>query len=202
VVLDFRNTTRGELIAGLAGVALLVIMLAVDWYGINVLLIAEGDPDPDVVRGDVARGEGAGLNWVEALTRNAFQAFTVIDLVLLLTALAAVALPLWSALGRPATGPIRPGATVAALGAVAFVLIAFRLIDLPDLEIAIPPEAGGGSIRVSETDGMYEVTRKVGPWLGLVPAALIAYGGYLSMRHPASAPRGDAPPPRERLETA
>jgi hypothetical protein len=99
VVLDFRNLTRGELIAGLSGVALFVIMLAVDWYGINVLLIAEGDPDPDVVR------FGGGLNWVEALTRNAFEAFTVIDLVLLLTALAAVALPLWSALGRPATGP-------------------------------------------------------------------------------------------------
>jgi hypothetical protein len=91
------------------------------------LLIAEGDPDPDVVRG------GGGLNWVEATTRDAFQAFTVIDLVLLLTALAAVALPLWSALGRPATGPIRPGATVAALGGLAFVLIAFRLISLPDL---------------------------------------------------------------------
>jgi hypothetical protein len=184
LVLDFRNLTRGEAIAGLAGIALFVIMVAADWYGINVLLIAEGDPDPDVVRG------GGGLNWVEAVTRDAFQAFTVIDLVLLLTALAAVALPLWSALGRPATGPIRPDPVVAALGGLAFVLIAFRLISLPDLEIPIPQEAGGGSIRVSETDDMYEVTRKVGPWLGLVPAALIAYGGYLSMRNRAGVDSG------------
>jgi hypothetical protein len=205
LVLDFRNLTRGELIAGLAGVALFVIMLAVDWYGLNVLLLAEGDPDPDVVQGNVARGEGAGLNWVEGPARNAFEAFTVIDLILLLTALAAVALPLWSALGRPAIGPHQPGEVVAALGAVAFVLIAFRLIDLPDLEIPIapgvpdPPE----DIHVSDTEGLYEATRKVGPWLGLVAAGFIMYGGYLSMRHPVSAPGEDAPlPPREPLETA
>jgi hypothetical protein len=66
----------------------------------------------------------------------------------------------------------------------------YRLISPPDLEIAFPPEAGGGSIRVSETDDYYEVTRKVGPWLGLVPAALIAYGGYLSMRDRASLDSG------------
>ena len=181
MVLDFRNLTRGEQIAGLAGVALFVIMLAFDWYGINGWEVAFGEP------GDIVVG-GGGLNRVEVDLRNAFQAFTVIDLVLLLTALAAVALPLWSALGRPATGPLRPGAIVAALGGVAFVLIAFRLISPPDLEIAIPSEAGGGSFRVSETDEPpYEVTRKVGPWLGLVAAAFIAYGGYLSARHPASA---------------
>ena len=182
MVLDFRNLTRGEQIAGLAGVALFVIMLAFDWYGINGWEVAFGEP------GDIVVG-GGGLNRVEVDLRNAFQAFTVIDLVLLLTALAAVALPLWSALGRPATGRIRPGAVVAALGGLAFVLIAFRLISLPDLEIAIPSEAGGGSFRVSDVSGEtpYEVTRKVGPWLGLVAAAFVAYGSYLSMRRPASA---------------
>jgi hypothetical protein len=193
VVLDFRNTTRGELIAGLAGVALFVIMLAFDWYGIKAHLV-----DVTIERG----------------THNAFQAFTVIDLVLLLTALAAVALPLWSALGwpatgpiRPATGPIRPGAIVGALGGLAFVLIAFRLIDLPDLAIPIAPEVQSDfpePVHLSDfPDDTYEATRKVGPWLGLAASALIAYGGYLSMRHPVSAPGEDAPlPPREPLETA
>jgi hypothetical protein len=171
LVLDFRNLTRGELIAGLAGVALFVIMF-VEWYGVNVFVIEEGEP---------------GLLPVEALTRSAFQAFTVIDLVLLLTALAAVALPFWSALGRPATGPLRPGAIVAALGGLAFALIAFRLISLPDLFITAP---GGQSGHVGDDEGVAEVTRKVGPWLGLVPAALIAYGGYLSMRDRASLDSG------------
>jgi hypothetical protein len=185
LVLDFRNLTRGELIAGLAGIALFVIMLAVDWYGINVFVIEFGE----------------GLRPVEWLTRNAFQAFTVVDLVLLLTALAAVALPLWSALGRPATGPLRPGASVAALGGLAFALIAFRLISLPDLFITAP---GGQSGHVGDDEGVAEVTRKVGPWLGFAATALIAYGGYRSMRHPASAPRGETslPPRGKPLETA
>jgi hypothetical protein len=179
LVLDFRNLTRGELIAGLAGVPLFVIMLAVDWYGLKADF--------------GAAFEGYGPTTREGAYRNAFQAFTVIDLVLLLTALAAVALPLWSAMGRPATGRLRPGATVAALGGVALVLIAFRLISPPDLELAIPSEAGGGSVRVGDfpDPNPYEVTRKVGPWLALVPAALVAYGGYLSMR---DRPRLDSSP--------
>jgi hypothetical protein len=36
LVLDLRNLTRGEAIAGLAGIALFVIMVAADWYGLNV----------------------------------------------------------------------------------------------------------------------------------------------------------------------
>jgi hypothetical protein len=84
-------------------------------------------------------------------------------------------------LGRPVIGYHRPGAIVAALGGIAFLLIAFRLISPPDLEIAIP---GGGSLRVSDfpDDIPTDVTRKVGPWVGLVAAAAIAFGGYLSMR--------------------
>ena len=169
MVLDFRNLTPGELIAGLAGVALFVIMLVFKWYGIKGVVL----------------GESGGLETMEGATRNAFQAFTVTDLVLLLTALAAVALLLWGALGRPATGPIRPGAIDAALAGLAFALIAVRLISPPDLEITIP---GGGSVGVSDfpDPNPYEVTREVGPWLGLVATALIAYGGYLSARDPAS----------------
>jgi hypothetical protein len=186
LVLDFRNLTRGEAIAGLAGVALFVVMIAFDWYGINAFEVAFGEP------GDIVVG-GGGLNRVEVDLRNAFQAFTVIDLVLLLTALAAVALPLWSALGRPVIGYHRPGSIVAALGGLAFVLIAFRLISPPDLEIAIP---GGGSFHVSDSpdETPWEVTRKAGPWLGLVAAALIAYGGYLSARDRGSLDAGPGSP--------
>ena len=133
LALDFRNLMRGELIAGLAGVALFVIMLVFKWYGLKF--------DPPTGTAEL------GIGTQEAATDNAFQAFTVIDLVLLLTALSAVALPLWSALGRPVIGYHRPGSIVAALGGLAFVLIAFRLISPPDLEIAIPD---GGSVDVSD----------------------------------------------------
>jgi hypothetical protein len=96
VVLDFRNLTRGEQIAGLAGVALLVIMLVFKWYGL--------------------RAEGLIDGTREGATRNAFQSFTITDFLLLLTALAAIALPLWIAAGRQLPRPFAPGTVVAALG--------------------------------------------------------------------------------------
>jgi hypothetical protein len=167
VVLDFRNLTRGEQIAGLAGVALLVIMLAFKWYGVR----AEGVLD-----------ESGALTTREGATRNAFEAFTVTDIVLLLTALAAIALPLWSAAGRQLPGPFAPGAIVAAFGLLAFVLIAFRLISPPNWTV---DAGGGGELHVSDFPGT-DVTRRVGAWLGPVAAAAIAYGGYLSARVRAS----------------
>jgi hypothetical protein len=85
VVLDFRTLTRGEQLAGVAGIALLVVMIVFKWYGLR----AEGVLD-----------ESGALTTREGATRNAFQAFAVTDVVLLLTALAAIALPLWSAAGR------------------------------------------------------------------------------------------------------
>ena len=166
MVLDFRNLTRGEQIAGLAGVALLVIMLAFKWYGVR----AEGVLD-----------ESGALTTREGATRNAFEAFTVTDIVLLLTALAAIALPLWSAAGRQLPRPFAPGAVVAALGLLGFVLIALRLISPPDWTF----EVNGDEPHVGDFPDT-DVTRRVGVWLGLVAAAAIAYGGYLSARVRAS----------------
>lgn len=158
MVLDFRNLTRGEQIAGLAGVALLVIMFVFKWYGV--------------------RAEGLIDGTREGATRNAFQSFTITDFVLLLTALAAIALPLWIAAGRQPPRPFVPGMVVAALGLLAFALIAVRLISPPDWTFAV----NGQEPHVSDFPG-YEVTRRIGAWLGLLAAAVAAYGGYLSMRH-------------------
>jgi hypothetical protein len=166
VVLDFRNVTRGEQIAGLAGVALLAIMLVFKWYGVH----AEGLLDPP--------------GTFDGGTRNAFQSFTVTDVVLLLTALAAIALPLWSAAGRQFPGPFAPDAIVAALGVLAFGLIAFRLISPPNWTVDV---GGGQEPHVSDFPDT-DVTRRVGAWLGLVAAAAIAYGGYLSVRQRSTAP--------------
>jgi hypothetical protein len=172
VVLDFRHLTRGEQIAGLAGVALLVIMLVFKWYGVRT----EGVLDEN---GAVITSEGG--------TRNAFQAFTVTDFVLLLTALAAIALPLWTAAGRQLARPIAPDAIVAALGILAFALIAFRLISPPEWTIDV---GGGQEVHLSaftdSDEARTDITRRVGAWLGLVAAAAVAYGGYLSARARAS----------------
>lgn len=162
MVLDFRKLTLGEQIAGVAGIALLVVMIAFKWYGVR----EEGVLD-----------ESGALTTREGATRNAFQAFAITDIVLLLTALAAIGLPLLSAAGRQVHRQFVPGAVVAALGLLAVILIAFRLIDPPDWTI----DVNGQELHVSDFPGT-EGTRKVGPWLGLVAAVAIAYGGYLSAR--------------------
>jgi hypothetical protein len=135
-------------------------MLAVKWYGIRL----------------------EGLDGtVEGDTRNAFQSFTITDLVLLLAALAAIALPLWTAAGRQALSKFAPGAVVAALGLLAVGLIAFRLISLPNWTVGL----NGAAAHVNDFPGA-EVTRRIGAWLGLATAAMVAYAGCLSMRARAS----------------
>ena len=154
--LDFGNVKLGESVVGLAGVALAIIMTAVDWYGVEGLDLLPVFPDQ------------AASPAVEP--RNAFESFAVIDLVLLLTVLAACALPLLSA-ARLSVDAAR--VVVAAFGLVAATLILIRIIGPPDLVV--------DSVHVSEV-GEAEVTTQAGAWAGLVAAAAIAGGGYVALR--------------------
>jgi hypothetical protein len=163
VVLDFRKLSRGEIVAGIAGVALIVFMLAVHWYGIRATQLLPGPDAP----GGVAEG----------YPRDAFESFTFIDIYLLLTALAAIALPLLKA-SELDVSRIPANLIVGILGAVAVALIVFRLIDPPDLVFNLPK---GPQPRASDFPGT-EVIRKIGPWLGLVAAAGIAFGGLAAGR--------------------
>jgi len=134
-----------------------------DWYGVRA---EEFFRDGEIVRG------------VEVDARNAFGSFSWVDVGLLVTAIAAVALPLVSA-ARPPLGLGRaPALVIATMAIVAVGLIAFRLIDPPDLARSF----GGEPIRVSEVDGV-EVIRKAGAWLGLALSAVIAVAaGSLARR--------------------
>ena len=57
--------------------------------------------------------------------------------------------------------PVAGSSVAGGLGVVALILIVIRLID--------PPGSG-------------DVDREVGVWLGLIPAAGIAWGGWLGMQ--------------------
>jgi hypothetical protein len=162
VVFDFNKVGRGELLAGAGGIALIVFMLAVHWYGVKTTGIF---------------GERGGLETVEGFPRDAFEAFTFLDLYLLITAAAAIGLPLVRASEFTVPPRIPVNLIVAGLGFVAVVLIVVRLIDPPDLARTVD----GVQVRASD-DPAYEVVRKVGPWLGLVAAAGIAVGGLVSRR--------------------
>jgi hypothetical protein len=164
MVLDFKRVSRAELLAGAAGVALIVFMLAIHWYGVRSTGLIGGGP-------------GVDHGTAEGLPRNAFQSFSFLDLYLLLTALAAISLPLLKASELELSPRARVNLIVGVLGAIAFALILFRMVDPPDLARTI----NGTEIKVSDypTDS---VIRKIGPWLGLVASAGIAAGALAGVR--------------------
>ncbi len=140
------------MIAGVGGLLLFLFMF-LKWYGVE----ADG---------------------TELVAANAWESFSFIDLLLFLAALVAVAVTAARAAGRLPALPIPPGQLVAIAGALAVVLVLFRLIFTP----------GGGE----EVAGVeFEVTRKLGVFLGLLASAAIAFGGYTAMNERAS---GEAPP--------
>jgi hypothetical protein len=104
----------GELVAGVAGVALVVVMF-LDWYGV--------------------RGRDEGL--------SAWSAFTVTDLVLLLVALAGVALAVLHVTQRAPALPVAASVLAAALGIVATALLAYRLLNQPGPNDLVEVRVGG-----------------------------------------------------------
>src|SRR5215211_4663891 len=92
-------------------------------------------------------------------TANAWQSFDFIDIVLLVTIIVAVGLAVMSAMGSSVNLPVAASALTAGLGILATLLILYRIIDPP-----------------SDAD------REFGVFLGLIAAAGIAAGGWLSMQ--------------------
>ena len=96
---------------------------------------------------------------------TAWQAFGVVDLLMAAAAIVALSVGV-VALGRFSVSyPVAGSSVTAALGALALLLIAYRLIN--------PPGDG-------------DLNREIGAWLGLLASAGITIGGYLGMQEPRS----------------
>jgi len=106
--MDFTRLSQGERIAGLSGIALILIMFIFSWYGVDV----GGQSVPD---------SGA----------NAWEAFSFIDIVLFVTVAAAIGLALISASQTEMGLPVAASAVVAGLGILSVILIFYRIIDTP-----------------------------------------------------------------------
>jgi hypothetical protein len=106
--MDFTRLTQGEKIAGVSGLALILIMFIFSWYGVEVA--GESVPDSGV---------------------NAWEAFSFIDIVLFLTVAAAIGLALISASQTEVGLPVAASAVVAGLGILSVILIVYRIIDTP-----------------------------------------------------------------------
>jgi hypothetical protein len=114
------------------------------------------------------------LPWYSAGGQNvtAWQAFSVTDILIALAAFFSLSVAI-SVVGKISVSYPVAGSTVATLfGAIALVLIVYRVIDPP-----------GDGLDV-----------EYGAWIGLVSALAATYGGYLGMQ-PLAATR---PPHHER----
>jgi hypothetical protein len=155
MVLDFKRLTRGERIAGVAGTALLVVMIVFAWFAVKQRGVFTG---PGLTHPQTVVGYG----------RNAFQSFTVIDIVLLLTALVAIGSPLVVAAQSGLRWRALLSTVIAVLGAASVVLIVIRIVS--------PPDLANAGVHVSDVEGA-DVVRRIGVWLGLAAAAGVAVGG-------------------------
>lgn len=138
--MDIARLDRGLLIAGGGGL-LLLISLFLPWYGVTASLGA-GSPSVDV-------------------SVSAWDAFSLVDVLLFLVAVLAVAAAALTAAGRLPVLPLPLGRIVLAAGVIALVLVLFRLLNVP-----------------GDTSGPgFDIGREIGPFVALVAAVLIALGG-------------------------
>jgi hypothetical protein len=167
-----RRPGPGELLAGASGALLLLAMFG-PWFGLD----------------GRARVPGSGrVISIDAGDIDAWEAFGVIDVLLALAAVLAIAVLVVGLLSTPP-----PTLAVAATGAAALaaLLIVYRLIDVPDIPVADPG------------DTAYETGRRLGAFFGLLCTAGIAVGANLAAAAagatvpaaPRAAPKPRAPKP-------
>jgi hypothetical protein len=104
------------------------------------------------------------LPWYSAGGQDAtaWQAFSVVDLFIAAAAAAGLSVGLCILFRISVSYPVAGSTVTALFGAIALVLIVWRLLD--------PPASG--------------LDREVGAWLGLLAAAGVTIGGYLGMQEP------------------
>ena len=160
--MSLRGLRVGEMLAGVSGVALLVAMV-LEWYD---------------VEGVYTRGAPAGAV-VDAVSRTAWEAFAVVDLVLAAAALMGIALLVVTAIHRSVAIAVALNALVALAGIVTTVLVLVRIGFPPSPDVDDLP----GAIDVADS------TRSIGAYLGLAACAGLAAGGWLAMRDEGSRER-------------
>jgi hypothetical protein len=162
--MDFMVLNRGEKIAGIAGVLLILIMFIFDWFGLGV--------------GGAAGQFASNLGVPHEVTGNAWDSYGFTDIVLFITALAAIMLAVLAASDNDVGLPVAMSAIVTALGILSLILVVISIIS--------PPDFGAPS-----TEGL-DHSRKIGVWLGLISVAAITIGGYLAMQEEGTSFAGEA----------
>ncbi len=141
--MDVNRLSQGEKIAAVSAI-LLFISMFFSWFGF--------DTGVEALQNQFGIDVGP-----TSVTFNAWDAFSFIDLILLLTVVVAVATAALRASDMAIEFPLN--SAVAVLGGISFLLVLYRVVDPP------------GS-----------ADRKWGLFLGLILTALIAFGAYRAMQ--------------------
>lgn len=131
-------------------------------------------------------GEGFVSGPVDVLDAHAsaWDAFTILDVLLALCALAAMAVIVVTALEATPAVPLAMQSLVALFALLLLVLVIFRLADPPDVTFLESTDAPGARANVADID------RAAGAWLSLVGVLGVFAGGLLAMRDERRSPAG------------
>lgn len=165
--MDLRRLRFGDWVMAGGGLAVLIVMF-LGWYR-----PAEAVETP-VRGGQILVFEGE---------LNAWQAFTVVDVVLALAAVLALVAFVVTLSQPTAAMPLALGVFTALVGTLALLLVVMRMIW--------PPDIGTGDLVATE--------RLAGAWVGLVAITVLAGGALASIRderlpppeHPAEPRAGE-----------
>jgi hypothetical protein len=166
---DLRRVRTWEWFTGLAGLVLLV-SLFLPWYGVAA----------DGAAAAVVEDAGSASGW---------EALSVIDIFLALTALLAISHPIVTAAQRTIAVPQALSAFIVWIALFAGILLLIRLLSPPGVESL------GGAVGVdgafltrsvggagASLDDFLSVTREFGAWLATAAVLGIGVGGWRSMR--------------------
>ena len=164
-----QDKSPGAALAGGCGL-LLLISLFLPWYGGTVSVAAPGG-----FGGPISQSDSA----------SAWEAMSGIDVVLLLIALVAIGAAAAVVVQGTNTGMSRPMAlAVAAAGALAVLLVIYRLVEIP----------GAGDLGTLPGGVEVELGRKLGAFVALIAAAGVAAAG-LALAGGASEARRESEAP-------
>jgi hypothetical protein len=145
--MDLSRLRTGERIA--AGAALLLFIdMFLHWYKADISGLVPG-------------AQSLGIS-VPTAHASAWQAFSILDLYLLLVIIVALGLAFLSATQRSVALPVAASVIVTVLGGIATFVVLMRLIDQPGPDKIIDIE--------------------IFAWIGFLLCAGITYGGWRSMR--------------------
>jgi hypothetical protein len=162
--MDLRRLRVGEWVVGASGL-LLFVALFLPWYEL---------------------GQGVVVGPPEALDArpSAWDAFTILDLLLVLGALSAMAVVVVTAAHATPAVPMALQALVTLFALLLLVLVVFRLADPPDVSFLESTSSPAAREHVKDID------RALGGWLALVGVLGMFVGGLIAIRDERRSPTG------------